>query len=434
MLSDGSDGEWGEKRRALVRHSGEWRFPSADGSGELQFPSDPLRRGVESRDARLGGSFRSSDALEFFFIWRSVDRKLGCVLNDVCSSKGDNEFVWVDTMLTDAFRRGSILQAENLIDLNVPWESERDENGPCCGIRGPGHSGASTLYPVLPSTGYTEVIKPIDVSSTTKKRPNMHRGCSSVEVAKKLHFTPQCEDANEVCAENSETGVNMGAHSCLVRDNRNLSSDKYTCGTENRAIAYSATGNEVFDLNVDPAANDSARIGNDTTLQTCASSGMAGAIVALPNDNQVSWKRRKTICEGPDYRDPVPGKPSALQQALMKFADRTSAYIINPAVGTEFDNCDEAYEYYNLYSWECGFGIRWGKKRWSEKKRKKCGLETKPYQLAQEFYCSCRGHPESNVKTCSSKTNCRAMLRLHRTADHGWIVVEHMSEHNHPLS
>ena len=55
-----------------------------------------------------------------------------------------------------------------------------------------------------------------------------------MEVAKKLHFTPQCEDANEVCAENSETGVNMGAHSCLVRDNRNLSSDKYTCGTENR--------------------------------------------------------------------------------------------------------------------------------------------------------------------------------------------------------
>ena len=46
----------------------------------------------------------------------------GCALNDVCSSKGDNEFVWVDTMLTDEFRRGSILQAENIIDLNVPWE------------------------------------------------------------------------------------------------------------------------------------------------------------------------------------------------------------------------------------------------------------------------------------------------------------------------
>ena len=155
----------------------------------------------------------------------------------------------------------------------------------------------------------------------------------------------------------------------------------------------------------------------------------------------------------------------------MKFADRTSDYIINPAVGTEFDNCEEAFEYYNLYSWECGFGIRWGKKRWSERKRKRQSPETKPYQLAQDFYCSCRvsvstiipllaigamcrlkcllhqelfsitdnfyfvqGHPEANVKTSSAKTNCRAMLRLHRTSDHGWIVVDHVADHNHPLS
>ena len=26
------------------------------------------------------------------------------------------------------------------------------------------------------------------------------------------------------------------------------------------------------------------------------------------------------------------------------------------------------------------------------------------------------------------------MLRLHRTIDHGWIVVEHIAEHNHKLS
>ncbi|KAG2656113.1 hypothetical protein PVAP13_1KG056977, partial [Panicum virgatum] len=73
----------------------------------------------------------------------------------------------------------------------------------------------------------------------------------------------------------------------------------------------------------------------------------------------------------------------------MKFADRNSEYIINPAVGTEFDDCEEAYEYYNLYSWECGFGIR---------------------------------------------TNCPAKLRLGRTADHGWVVVEHNPIHNHEMS
>lgn len=38
------------------------------------------------------------------------------------------------------------------------------------------------------------------------------------------------------------------------------------------------------------------------------------------------------------------------------------------------------------------------------------------------------------MKTSSSKTNCKAMLRLHRTSDDAWVVVEHISEHNHPLS
>ena len=99
---------------------------------------------------------------------------------------------------------------------------------------------------------------------------------------------------------------------------------------------------------------------------------------------------RNTKFEGAEYRDPVPGKQSALQQALMKFADCRNGYVINPIVGTEFDNCDEGYEYYNLYSWECGFGIRWGKKRWSEKKCKNDQNRTKRYQLGQEFYCSCR--------------------------------------------
>jgi hypothetical protein len=50
----------------------------------------------------------------------------------------------------------------------------------------------------------------------------------------------------------------------------------------------------------------------------------------------------------------------------MKFADRTSNYIISPDIGTEFDDVEEGFEYYNLYSWECGFGIRWGKKRYSD--------------------------------------------------------------------
>ena len=45
-----------------------------------------------------------------------------------------------------------------------------------------------------------------------------------------------------------------------------------------------------------------------------------------------------------------------------------------------------------------------------------------------------QGKAQGNVKTSSSKTDCKAMLCLHRTSDDGWVVVEHISDHNHPLS
>lgn len=93
--------------------------------------------------------------------------------------------------------------------------------------------------------------------------------------------------------------------------------------------------------------------------------------------------------EGPDRRAPVPGRKSALEKALLKFADRTNEYIIYPAVGTEFDSWEEAYEYYNLYSWERGFGISCGKRRFSES-RKLRGINNKDkYVLSLELICCC---------------------------------------------
>ena len=34
-----------------------------------------------------------------------------------------------------------------------------------------------------------------------------------------------------------------------------------------------------------------------------------------------------------------------------------------PKIGTRFDTLGEAYDFYNLYSWEKGFGIRYEKSR-----------------------------------------------------------------------
>jgi hypothetical protein len=42
---------------------------------------------------------------------------------------------------------------------------------------------------------------------------------------------------------------------------------------------------------------------------------------------------------------------------------RKSYAIVMPEIGMEFDSLQEAYEFYNLYSWEIGFGIRYGSSR-----------------------------------------------------------------------
>jgi hypothetical protein len=166
---------------------------------------------------------------------------------------------------------------------------------------------------------------------------------------------------------------------------------------------------------------------------------------------------------------------------MMAFADRSTSYIISPDVGIEFDYVEEAFNYYNLYSWERGFGIKWGKERIANNREShKLPIE-KRYKLGRELNCCCsvstknetglhmmliaiflffcvydlhhvydlqrayvlllmggtliyvQGRPATDVKTSSIRTQCPAKLRLARTSDHGWIVVEHTAEHNHEL-
>jgi hypothetical protein len=86
--------------------------------------------------------------------------------------------------------------------------------------------------------------------------------------------------------------------------------------------------------------------------------------------------RRGLIPEG---TDPKAGRISALESAMRGFANRTTHFVIDPALGTEFDSLSEAYDFYNLYSWEIGFGIRYGHSR-----KNVAGSKT-----VQEIICGC---------------------------------------------
>lgn len=99
--------------------------------------------------------------------------------------------------------------------------------------------------------------------------------------------------------------------------------------------------------------------------------------------------------------------------AIRRSTDRSGDVVIAPETGMEFDSLTEAYDFYNLYSWEIGFGIRYGP---SNKNR--AGSRT-----VQNINCACEGRPRHD-NTRSSCCRCLAMIRLHRTADNGWYIHE----------
>jgi hypothetical protein len=70
---------------------------------------------------------------------------------------------------------------------------------------------------------------------------------------------------------------------------------------------------------------------------------------------------------------------SALEKSIREYAKKIGDEVIDPCLGTTFDSLGEAYDFYNLYSWEHGFSIRYGKSRLNAEKTK----------CMQEIVCDC---------------------------------------------
>ncbi|KAI5016387.1 hypothetical protein ZWY2020_006238 [Hordeum vulgare] len=64
---------------------------------------------------------------------------------------------------------------------------------------------------------------------------------------------------------------------------------------------------------------------------------------------------------------------------MRSYVDRKSGHVVAPEIGREFDSLAEAFEFYNLYSWEIGFGIRYGQ----------CRRNTQKSRTVQDFVCGC---------------------------------------------
>uniref|UniRef100_A0A8R7QHP4 FAR1 domain-containing protein n=2 Tax=Triticum urartu TaxID=4572 RepID=A0A8R7QHP4_TRIUA len=133
--------------------------------------------------------------------------------------------------------------------------------------------------------------------------------------------------------------------------------------------------------------------------------------------------RRLRIGRAPLDRVPCAGRVTPLEETIRRYADKPTESVVKPQIGMSFDSLGEAYDFYNLYSWELGFGIRYGKSR----------LNVERTKCMQEIVCGCSGKPEQqNSRSC--RCECPAMVRLLRAADNGWYIAEHRASHNHSLS
>lgn len=71
--------------------------------------------------------------------------------------------------------------------------------------------------------------------------------------------------------------------------------------------------------------------------------------------------------ETPDCRNPR--DMGALEIALRTRCHKLTENIFEPILGMVFDSKEEAYDFYNMYSWELRFGIIYNRSRSSTAKK-----------------------------------------------------------------
>ncbi|CAM0870364.1 unnamed protein product [Alopecurus aequalis] len=113
----------------------------------------------------------------------------------------------------------------------------------------------------------------------------------------------------------------------------------------------------------------------------------------------------------------------AVEKALRESATRGEKCIFLPSQGQVFQSIEEAYEFFNMYSWEVGFGIRHGRSR----------INCSNIKTRQDIVCVCEGLDKKEGSR-SSRCECPCMLSLLRADDDSWFVKRFTAEHSHPMS
>ncbi|KAL6609415.1 hypothetical protein ACP70R_039384 [Stipagrostis hirtigluma subsp. patula] len=258
-----------------------------------------------------------------------------------------------------------------------------------------------------------------DPEGTEREYDGDPEDCSDNEEEDSEDYRTDSEDsANEDLSDDEEE------EGCSDSDNEQQPEDASPNG-QNTGVQHvqraESTPSNLPDIQPEPSAHGEAVGGQDVDFEILPDSmlGDCGCVTGSGFKKRKRSKKGETL---PDCR--LPRSMGAIEIALRKAASRTTKYIFDPVKGMVFDSRAEAYQFYNLYSWEVGFGIRFGN---SSRNR------GNKYRTRQELVCEKQGYDKRCVGR-SKRDRCPAMIRLHRTQDHGWYVSHHVAEHNHELS
>ena len=88
---------------------------------------------------------------------------------------------------------------------------------------------------------------------------------------------------------------------------------------------------------------------------------------------------RLRLRSAPPDRMPCPSRMSAQEVSIRKYVEEPTQSVITPELGISFDSLGDGYDFYTLYSWEVGLGVRYGKNR----------LNAERTKSVREIVCGC---------------------------------------------
>lgn len=148
---------------------------------------------------------------------------------------------------------------------------------------------------------------------------------------------------------------------------------------------------------------------------------VTGGVRIGRDDEAVDSKCRMRTCVGkaPPERVLNPARVSSLEKTPREFPTRSTGEVIVPENGLSFDSIAEAYDFYNLYSWEKDFGIRYGKSR----------LNVDSVKCMQEIVCGCSTNVEQwklRYRTCCRHNSSLVQMARYPESQGAsrWVVRE----------